>query len=222
MRCDRGQAARWIAQRSRSAHNCSKTATQRKLPSSRIAPQDAPTSILIGLVRTSRRNVGIGIVLIVYFIALSIAAVISSGILLALTFWYLRGVQHKPKWILVLVVAFPFICEAYAGGWFIGYAGTNDIVFHHDPMLGDGWYTDIGNGYAIDMIDVTDQGTVHPTGGPDRGLNDPKGVSGVRRLQVAGPRIFGSQDLHGFEHLGQNSTEESSFFAIDTRRRQVT
>jgi len=105
----------------------------------------------------------------------------------------------------------------YAGAWFIAYALINDTVFHRDPMLGDGWYTPIGHGYAIDMIDVTDQGSVHPTMGPDRGLNSPDRVAGVRRMQVAGNYIFGSEDKNWFEDLGKETSNEGKFFAIDTR-----
>jgi 4-amino-4-deoxy-L-arabinose transferase-like glycosyltransferase len=158
---------------------------------------------------------GIGFVLLFYLVVLSIAAGVSSLVLAAATSWYLRTASAGRGRLTTYMAVFPFACVVYAGAWFIAYAAINDIVFHHDPMIGDGWYTDIGNGYAIDMIDVTDQGVVHPVNGPEHGLNSPEGLTGVRRLQVAGTHIFGSQDVHGFEHLGQDSDEESNFFAID-------
>lgn len=159
---------------------------------------------------------GLGIVLIFYFIALSVAATISSVALVIAAYWYLRNVPGKRASLIALGVL-PFACVVYAAVWFGGYALISDTVFHHDPMLGDGWYTDIPHGYAIDMIDVTDQGTVHPTVGPDRGLDNPQGISGVRRLQVAGDLILGSEDKGWFNDLGRESNTETGFFAIDTR-----
>jgi hypothetical protein len=165
---------------------------------------------------------GIAVVLIFYLIASLVAATIGSLVLATATFRYLKAAPVRRKRMTLCTAAFPFACVLYAGIWFIAYAAVNDVVFHHDPMLGDGWYTDIGDGYAIDMIDVMDQGTVHPVTGPNGGLNSQEGVSGVRRLQVVGSRIFGSQDLHGFEHLGQDSIEESAFFSIDTHTHGIT
>ena len=162
---------------------------------------------------------GIGIVLIVYFFALSVLAAGCSLVFGLATRWYLRGTVAGRTRLVVLAAVFPFLCVAYAGAWFVAYAFINDTVFHHDPMLGDGWYTNIPNGYAIDMIDVTDQGTVHPTSGPDNGLNNPEGVSGVRRMQVSGNYIFGAEDKNWFGDLGKETASETGFFAIDTRTR---
>jgi hypothetical protein len=160
--------------------------------------------------------VGIAVVLILYFIVLSISATICGVILVVATRWYLRTIRVGRGRVTTFAALLPFACVVYAGVWFIAYAVINDVVFHHDPMLGDGWYTDIGNGYAIDMIDVTDQGNVHPTDGPDRGLNNPDGVSGVRRMQVAGAYIYGTQDKGWFENLGRDKKDENMFFAIET------
>jgi len=164
---------------------------------------------------------GIGIVLIFYFIGLSVAAAASSAVLVIATRWYLRKALGGRRRMMVLAGVFPFLCVAYAGAWFIGYAAINDIVFHHDPMLGDSWYTNIGDGYAISMIDVTDQGTVHPTSGPDNGLDNPQGIPGVRRLQVSGDYLLGSQDKDWFANLGNESSNETGFFAINTRTHAV-
>jgi len=165
---------------------------------------------------------GIIVVLLFYLVVFCLAAGFSAAVLATATYLYLkRQPAHRTRWA-VAMAAFPFACVAYSGIWFVGYAAINDIVFHHDPGLGDGWYTDIGNGYAIDFIDVTDQGKVHPTRGADRGLSDPDGISGVRRIQVAGPRIFGSEDRNHFSHLGQESNAETSFFSIDTATHKIT
>lgn len=160
---------------------------------------------------------GIAVVLILYFVVLSIAAAICSAILVVATRWYLRTVPVGRGRVTTYAALLPFACVVYAGTWFIAYAAINDVVFHHDPMIGDSWYTDIGNGYAIDMIDVTDHGIVHPIAGEGRGLNSPDGVDGVRRMQIAGTKIFGSEDKNIFQNFGSGKEEENSFFVIDTR-----
>ena len=162
---------------------------------------------------------GIAFVLIFYFVVLSIAAVICSAIMVAAIRYYLREVPNGRARIIRFAAILPFACVAFAGIWFIGYAVINDEIFHRDPMIGDGWYAPIGNGYAIDMIDVTDQGYVHPIGGDNNGLNDPGGVSGVRRMQVVGFRVFGSEDKNWFQNEGRERQEEDDFFAVDTRDR---
>ncbi len=80
-------------------------------------------------------------------------------------------------------------------------------------MLGDGWYTPIGTGYAIDMIDVTDHGIVHPLGD----LNGPGSLDGVRRLQIVGDQIYGSQDTKTFQNFGSGVQREDVFFDLDTK-----
>ena len=59
---------------------------------------------------------------------------------------------------------FPFGYVAFGGVWFVVYATINGVVFHRDPGLGDGWETPMPNGYALRMIDTTDQGTVYDQG----------------------------------------------------------
>ena len=135
---------------------------------------------------------------------------------------YLRKVTAPKRPVTVSAFALPFVCVAYAALWFVLYATVNETVFHHDPGIGDGWYTNVGNGYAIDMIDVTDQGIVHPTEGDMNGLNSAGSLSGVRRLQISSPYLFGTQDKDGFKHLGQESEEEDTFFAIDSRDHSKT
>ncbi len=160
---------------------------------------------------------GIAVVLVFYLILLTAAAAISSAILAAGTAWYLKPVRNGKKRLIALAAVLPFLCVLYAGVWFIGYFAISDAVFHHDPMIGDGWYTDIGNGYAIDMIDVTDQGIVHPTSGDSNGLNNLNGVQGVRRLQINPPFLYIGQDSQGFQHLGSDSTNEDTYLVVDMR-----
>jgi hypothetical protein len=112
---------------------------------------------------------------------------------------------------------FPFACVLFAGIWFVGYAIVNDTVFHHDPMIGEGWYTNIGNGYAIDMIDVTDHAVLHPEGDSTSGLNGPGAIDGVRRLQIVGDQIYGTRDTKVFLNFGSGLQGEDSFFRLDTK-----
>ena len=84
---------------------------------------------------------------------------------------------------------------------------------HRDPGLGDGWYTPLPNGYELNMIDTTDQGTVSTQGG----MNDLSAERGVRQLQVHGNYILGAQDSGYIQRLGQESTVVDAWFALDTQ-----
>ena len=98
----------------------------------------------------------------------------------------------------------------FAGTWFVAYAVLNQVVFHHDPGLGDGWYTPVGHGYAIDMIDVTDVGYLHPQGD----LNGSGSIAGVRRLQIVGDEAFGTEDTNALKHEGSGRYGEDGFFHL--------
>jgi hypothetical protein len=102
---------------------------------------------------------GIGFVLIIYLVVLSVLAAVSGSLLMVATRMYMRTVSEGRAKAVRMAGLFPFACVLFAGIWFVGYAVINNIVFHRDPMVGDGWYTDIGNGYSIEMIDVTDHGS---------------------------------------------------------------
>jgi hypothetical protein len=158
--------------------------------------------------------VGIGFVFLAYLMFLSVLAAISGGVFVAVTGWYLRTVPARRVKIALATALFPFACVLFAGIWFVGYALINDIVFHHDPMIGDGWYTNIGNGYAIDMIDVMDQGVLYPSDGD---MNGPGAIDGVRRVQIVGDQIFGTRDTKSFEHFGNELQVEDAFFSINTK-----
>jgi hypothetical protein len=54
-------------------------------------------------------------------------------------------------------------------------------------MIGDSWYANIGNGYAIGMIDVMDQGVLYPSDGD---INGPGAIDGVRRLQIVATKYL--------------------------------
>jgi hypothetical protein len=160
---------------------------------------------------------GLGVVLIVYFVILSVLAAVSGVLLMASTKFYLRTVPARRAKVAFKAALFPFACVLFAGLWFFGYAVINDTFFHHDPMIGDGWYTNIGHGYAIDMIDVTDHGVLHPVDGDNNGLNHPGALDGVRRLQIVGEQIYGTRDTKTMQNFGSELRGEDAFFLVDTR-----
>ncbi|UWZ84037.1 hypothetical protein [Occallatibacter riparius] len=75
------------------------------------------------------------------------------------------------------------------------------------------------NGYALLMIDVTDQGTVYnPATQIDSSSVSTRddAVFGVRQLQVDRNLIYGGQDTKSFEHMGQESEVVDRYFELDT------
>lgn len=162
---------------------------------------------------------GIVVVLIFYAVALTVVAAIAAAVLGALTFALTKGAGTERKRVTLAAVVFPFLCVCWAGGWFVGYALVNYEVFHRDPGLGDTWETPLPNGYALMMIDTTDQGTVYnpktqPLQGGVMGQDD--AVFGVRQLQVSGEHIFGAMDEGYFGRIGQESKVVNAYFELNT------
>ena len=158
---------------------------------------------------------GIAFVLIFWAIALGVAAVVGSAVFGSMTHVLTRNSPNRKKTVTAAII-FPFACVVFAGAWFIFYAVVNTVAFHRDPGLGDGWETPLPNGYALMMIDTTDQGTVYRAGSD---MNS--GVSGVRLLQVVGPHIYGARDNNYFQHLGQESAVVDAYFELDTSSSRV-
>lgn len=168
---------------------------------------------------------GIAVVLIFYAVALSIAACFGSAVLGGATYMLTRHSGSRRKIATIASALFPFVCVAYAGGWFIGYAVINYTVFHRDPGLGDSWETPLPNGYALMMIDVTDEGTVYnpktqPVNGGVMGRDD--AVFGVRQLQVSNGLIFGASDSGYFGRIGQDSDSVDTYFELNTAKKTHT
>lgn len=158
-------------------------------------------------------------VLIFYAVALSIAAAIGAVVLGGLAYLLTRRAAAGRKRAVFASALFPFTCVAFAGAWFILYAVINYTVFHRDPGLGDSWETPLPNGYALMMIDVTDEGTVYnpkTQGGGDVVVGQQDTVFGVRQLQVSGVRIFGARDSGYFGRIGQDSAAVDTWFELDT------
>ena len=165
---------------------------------------------------------GIAVVLIFYAVVLTIAASVGAVLFGVLSYLLTRRSRQHRKNIILASVCFPFLCVAYAGVWFVLYAVINYAVFHRDPGLGDSWETPLPNGYALMMIDTTDQGTVYnPKTQTDRGVvtGQDDAVFGVRQLQVSKQLIFGARDSGYFSRIGQDSNVVDSYFELDTAKK---
>jgi hypothetical protein len=168
---------------------------------------------------------GIGIVLIAYAVAFIVAASIGAVLCGALAYVLTRRSGRRRKQAIVASALFPFMCVLFAGAWFVAYATVNSLVFDRDPGLGDSWQTPLPNGYALNMIDTTDQGTVYnpktqASGGSIASRDDT--VFGVRQLQVTDSLIFGARDTGYFGRIGQESKFVDSYFELDTKQNKLT
>ncbi len=161
---------------------------------------------------------GIGFVLIIWAIVGTILAGLGMLVLGGAAALFTRGVTTG-RWKPILVAGlFPFACLAWAGGLFVFQAIINDVVFHRDPGLGDTWYCPLPNGYALMMIDLTDNGWVYnPKTQPGSGVGEQEdAIAGVRVVQVAGRFILGGADSQSFQDSGEDSTRVDSYFLMDT------
>ena len=101
---------------------------------------------------------------------------------------------------------------------FVFQAIVNETVLHRDAGLGDTWNCPLPNGYALLMIDTTDQGFVYnPQTQPNNVVGEQQdAIAGVRVLQVAGRYILGGSDNRSFERLENHSEQVDSYFLLDT------
>ena len=127
---------------------------------------------------------GIGIVLLFWLFAGSIAAAVGALVLVGGMAAFTRKGQVGRGRAIRLSAALPFIGLCWWASVFVFQATVNGVVFHRDPGLGDYWEAPLPHGYVITMIDVTDRGWVHkPTElemGPD-----------VSELQITDRYILG-------------------------------
>jgi hypothetical protein len=163
---------------------------------------------------------GLGFVLLIWAVVWIVLGTIATiGLRIAARF-FTRGVKEgrqKAVWVITL---FPFTCIVWAGMVFGVQAVVNESLLHRDPGLGDDWHCPLPNGYALMLIDVTDEGWVfnQKTQGFDGGVTDTQGsVAGVRMVQVDGPYILGASDSRASERMGENSNQTVSYFLLDTR-----
>ena len=102
---------------------------------------------------------------------------------------------------------------------------VNESLLHRDAGLGDTWNCPLPNGYAITMIDVTDNGWVYnPKTQSDGGLGEREdAVAGVRSVQVAGRYILGASDTHWFGKMeAHGDSDVNRYFLLDTRTNKRT
>lgn len=161
---------------------------------------------------------GIGIVLLVWAVAGLIVAGVGSLMFGAVATYFTRDVARDRRKAVIAAAAFPFVCLGWAGAVFVFQAFINGEVLHRDPGLGDSWECPLPNGFAIMMIDVTDQGCVYnpKTQAGNGGVGEQEdAVFGVRDLQVAGRYILGGADSRSFQHFG-GKVEVDSYFLLDT------
>jgi hypothetical protein len=163
---------------------------------------------------------GLGIVLIFWAIALTILAGIGAAIFGGISAFATKGVQRGRRALILASVAFPFACLAWAGAAFVFQAIVNEEVLDRDLGLGDTWHCPLPNGYALMMIDVTDQGWVYnPKTQPssDGVFGKEDAVDSVRAVQIAGRYILGGYDTKGFAHLGEDVATVDRYFLLDTQ-----
>jgi hypothetical protein len=135
---------------------------------------------------------GIGLVLIFWGVVGLIGAAVGSTILPRIASHFTQGTGKNCRELIVAIRLFPFVCLGWAAGFFVFYAVVNEIVFHRDPGIGDGWTCPLPNGYAIEMIDVTDRGFLYNPKTQD--INSIDALSDVCVLQLAGRYILGGVD----------------------------
>jgi hypothetical protein len=161
---------------------------------------------------------GIVLVLSFWLIVGVVLATLGAGVFAAAAAILTRGSPER-RGMIIAAASFPFMCLAWAGMVFIFQGIVNEAVLHRDAGIGDSWRCPLPNGYELLMIDVMDQGTVYnPSTQQSGGVAEQEdAVSGVRRVQVAGPYILGGADSQWFEHLSEESDQTDSFFLLDTR-----
>jgi hypothetical protein len=158
---------------------------------------------------------GIGFVLLIYAVIGLILAAVGALVLGSAAAYLTRGAGPGRKRLILAVSFFPLVCLGWVGTVFIFQAIINEDVFHRDAGLGDTWECPLPNGYALLMIDTTDQGWVYnPKTQPDGVGEQEDAVSGVMVVQVAQRYIFGGSDS---SWAGESDPRVDSYFLLDTQ-----
>jgi hypothetical protein len=159
---------------------------------------------------------GIGIVLFFWGVVGLIGAAIGSLILPHIASYITQGRVLGSRRLSWAIRLFPFACLGWAGGIFIFYAVVNEIAFHRDPGIGDGWWCPLPNGYAIEMIDVTDRGFLYNPKTQD--INSRESLSDVCVLQFAERHIVGGANCRtDVAHGPDDHDAVLSYFLLDTQ-----
>jgi len=162
---------------------------------------------------------GIGFVLLIWAVVGVVVAALGAVVLGSTAAYFTRGAQHGRKKLILAASLFPLACLGWMGVVFVSQAIINEAVLHRDAGLGDTWNCPLPNGYALLMIDTTDQGFVYnPKTQPNGGVAEQQdAIAGVRVLQVAGRYILGGSDSRSFERLENHSEQVDSYFLLDTQ-----
>jgi hypothetical protein len=171
--------------------------------------------------------VGIGFVLVAAAIVGTVFAGLAAVVLGTITYLATRRVQRPRRTGTILaVIAFPFLALGWAATIFAFQAIVNETVLHRDAGAGDAWRCPLPNGYAILMIDQTDQGMVYNPktqvvggGGVAIGQHHVDAVAGVRKLQIAGKYILGGDDSKAFDAPPGTRDHIDEYFLLDTQNR---
>jgi len=166
---------------------------------------------------------GIGIVLLVWAVVGTILACVGALVMGAAATFLTRKATQDRSLTLLSAVAFPFACLGWAALLFVFQACVNGAM-HRDPGLGDSWNCPLPNGYAITMIDVTDQGWVYnPKTQIDGGVAEQEdAVAGVRLVQVSGKYILGGSDSRSIVDSHSSNDYVDSYFLLDTQTGRKT
>lgn len=161
---------------------------------------------------------GIGFVLLIWAVVGVVLAGTGALVLGCAAAYLTRGAEHGRKKLILATSLFPFFCLGWAASVFVFQAVINEIVFHRDAGLGDTWRCPLPNGYALLMIDSTDQGWVYNPKTQPGGVGEQEdAIAGVRVLQVAGRYILGGSDSLSFDRLDNNTEQVDSYFLLDTQ-----
>lgn len=160
---------------------------------------------------------GIGFVLLAAATVGAILAAIVAAVLGSLAAYLTRGVQRGRKLLIVVTIAFPFLCLGWIGVVFAFQATISESYFHRDAGVGDSWKCPLPNGYALLMIDTPGEGFVYnlkTQPGSAVGEQD-DAIAGVRLLQLSGRYILGGSNSR-FE-TEKNAKDIDSYFVLDTQ-----
>jgi hypothetical protein len=163
---------------------------------------------------------GIGIVLLFWAVVCGTLAGIGMLVLGGSTAYLTRGVAKGRRRAIMAAGLFPFACLGWGALIFLVQWVVNESVFQRDPGLGDTWTCPLPNGYALLMIDVTDEGWIYnpKTQGTNGGVGEQEdAVAGVRMVQIAGQYILGGKDTNSFENRNKEMAPVDSYFLLDAR-----
>jgi len=159
---------------------------------------------------------GIGIVLLLWAVFGTIVASVGALIMGGATAFLIRRVTRWRRVTIIAACTFPFACFVWAAAVFAFQAVVNEGFLHRDPGLGDTWHCPIPNGYAVLMIDLTDEGWVYnpKTQGFPGGVGEQDdALANVQTMEISGQYILGARSAGHFE---ADSGQVRSYFLLDT------